>query len=119
MKKKENFDRSFAKLNEFLNSSPKSELEKTGVIQAFEFTFEAAWKYLQSLAQDAGFECGSPKAAFLCAIQIGLVPAEKETVWAEMLKDRNLTSHTYQAVLLETMFVRIKDEYVPELARLK
>ena len=119
MKKKDNFDRSLAKLIEFLSSSPKTELEKTGVIQAFEFTFEAAWKYLQSLAQEAGYECGSPKAAFVCAIQMGLIPVEQEAVWSEMLKDRNLTSHTYQAVLLETMFDRIKNQYSLELSRLK
>jgi nucleotidyltransferase substrate binding protein (TIGR01987 family) len=117
--KKENFIQALKKLETFLASKPESELEKTGIIQSFEYTFEAAWKYLQETAQEAGFECNSPKSALTCGIQMGLIPLSHEAVWSEMLKDRNLTSHTYQGVLLETLFVKIRDLYATEFSRLK
>lgn len=118
MKKLENFQKAVTKLQEFLRSSPDTELEQTGVIQAFEYSFEAAWKYLQAIGTDAGYECNSPKTSLAAGLQMGLIPHSKESVWASMLSDRNLTSHTYQATLLATMFQKIRDEYTPELARL-
>ena len=52
----QNFDRGFVLLREALESGPSalSALEKEGVIQRFEYTFELAWKTIKDFLEAGG-----------------------------------------------------------------
>jgi nucleotidyltransferase substrate binding protein (TIGR01987 family) len=90
-----------------------SDRDRAGVIQAFEFTFEAVWKLLKHLAEGEGLTAESPKRALISAFKMGVV--KDETLWLEMLRDRNLTSHTYHLGVADRIFSAIRDHYVAAL----
>ena len=71
-----------------------SELEKEGLIQRFEYTYELAWKTLQDFLRIKGHpEIKGPGAVLDVAIQDGyLMDGEG---WKKMKNSRELTSHTY------------------------
>ncbi len=61
----QNFERAFLRLREALEQDPASlnQLEKEGIIQRFEYTFELAWKVLKDKMEFDGLEINqiSPK----------------------------------------------------------
>lgn len=71
----------------------KNDLDRDGVIQRFEFTFELFWKVIQEYTRYKGLETASPRDAFRVAGDLGII--EDPNVWFEFLKDRNLTTHLY------------------------
>lgn len=88
----------------------KSELEKDGVIQRFEFAFELLWKTAKLILEDTGIKANSPKEIFKIMYKNGMVKDEKTLL--EMLEDRNKMSHTYNKKLSEQIFLNIKDKYI-------
>ncbi len=70
-------------------------------IQRFEFTFEALWKFLQSLATAEGLDAASPRKALQAALRMGLLDDEDEEAAFEVIRYRNLTVHTYDEDLAE------------------
>src|SRR3989338_5544047 len=54
------------------------DLDKDGVIQRFEFTFERFWKYLKFYLRDKGIEAKSPKDCLQAAFRLGLVNRSEE-----------------------------------------
>ncbi|MDF3048134.1 MAG: Nucleotidyltransferase substrate binding protein [Candidatus Midichloriaceae bacterium] len=75
-------------------------------IQRFEFTFELFWKSLKDLFYEQGIELNYPKEVIKQAYANKLL--DDESIWLQMLKDRNLTSHTYDEVLADEIFKNIK-----------
>jgi len=57
----------FTKLREGA-SAVKDELDRDGVIQRFEFTFELLWKTLKIFLGEEGIECRSPKECLRSAL---------------------------------------------------
>jgi nucleotidyltransferase substrate binding protein (TIGR01987 family) len=84
-------------------------------IQRFEFTFELAWKFLKEYFFEQGLELNYPREVIKEAFAVRLI--DDEGVWLGMLKDRNMTSHTYNEMLADEIYVRIK-LYVPLLHEL-
>ncbi len=76
------------------NTRPLSELEQQGLIQSFEFTHELAWNVIKDYLEEQGFVniIGS-KNATREAFKNGLIT--DGDAWMDMIKARNLTSHTY------------------------
>ena len=80
---------------ELSRQRPLSDLEEQGLIQAFEFTHELAWNVLKDYLEAQGFvDIIGSKNATRQAFKNGLL-ADGD-VWMDMIKARNLTSHTYQ-----------------------
>lgn len=77
-----------------------SKLEQQGLIQGFEFTHELAWNVLKDYLEYQGIVglIGS-RDATRAAFKNGLV-ADGEA-WMDMIKARNLTSHTYNTEIAE------------------
>lgn len=76
------------------NERSLSELEQQGLIQAFEFTHELAWKVMKDYLTDQGnTEITGSRDATRAAFAAHLL-ADGE-VWMDMIRSRNLTSHTY------------------------
>jgi nucleotidyltransferase substrate binding protein (TIGR01987 family) len=89
---------------------PLSDLEKQGLIQAFEFTHELAWNVMKDYFAYQGNPgiTGSRDAARE-AFQKGLI--EDGEGWMEMIRSRNLTSHTYQQKIADEICDHIVARY--------
>ena len=72
---------------------PLSNLEKQGVIQAFEFTHELAWNELKDYRQDQGNQnIKGSKDATREAFKVDLITDGEQ--WMAMIQSRNVSSHT-------------------------
>ncbi len=108
-----NLKKAEGKLENFLKVKNPSEVEMAGVIQAFEYTFELIWKYCQKLAQEDGVNCAGPKASLQYAFQRNLIRNSEEDTFLSMLRDRNLTVHTYNENLANEVYLRVHRDYFP------
>ena len=97
---------------------PLSELEQQGLIQVFEFTHELAWNLLKDFLEAQGIAglIGS-RDAIRTAFKNGLLQ-EGET-WMEMIKARNLSSHTYQLELANRLAAEILQRFYPAFVALE
>ena len=91
---------------------PLSELEKQGLIQAFEFTHELAWNVMKDyFAWQGNPRITGSRDAAREAFQKGLV--EDGEGWMEMIKSRNQTAHTYQQKVANEIAGKIIGHYFP------
>ena len=112
----ENFDKSYKLLKKYSNQEITTELERAGIIQFFEMTFELAWKVLKDYLESEGYIVKSPRETVKQAFQIGLI--DNGHVWIDALSNRNLTTHTYDEELAIKMTSEILDAYLPELDKM-
>ncbi len=97
---------------------PLTDLEKQGLIQAFEFTHELAWKTLKDLLEHRGnTELYGSKDASRQAFQLGLI--ENGQTWMDMIKSRNETSHTYDEDTANQICSAIIGYYFSEFTHLE
>ncbi len=113
-----NFSSAFDQLRTAVQLSeqrPLSDLEKQGLIQAFEFTHELAWNVMKDYAtyQGGGLPIAGSRDATREAFQRGLIQAGD--TWMEMLRSRNQTSHTYNAPVAQEIVEKILAEYFPAI----
>lgn len=97
---------------ELAGQRPLSELEQQGLIQGFEFTHELAWNVLKDFLEEQGFVgiIGS-KNATREAFKSELLADGQ--VWMDMIKARNLTSHTYNTEIAEDIVKSILTRFFP------
>lgn len=112
----ENFDKSYKLLKKYSNKPITTELERAGIIQFFEMTFELAWKVLKDYLESEGYTVKSPRETVKQAFQIGLI--DNGHVWIDALSNRNLTTHTYDDELANKMTNEILSAYIPELEKM-
>lgn len=97
--------------------SDLSELEQSGLIQWFEFTYELAWKVMQDLLEYKGYEfMKGPNGTLREAFNDGLIDDQDD--WRQMAKDRTLMSHTYDEEDAERVVEYIFTTYSPLLEKL-
>ena len=102
----EDFGKAVVRLEDAVNGSITTDLQKAGCIQYFEFSFELAWKSIKVIAEEAGLpDCLSPKSAIQQAFAQHWL--DDEDTWLSMLAARNALSHTYSAVLALKHFDRL------------
>jgi nucleotidyltransferase substrate binding protein (TIGR01987 family) len=114
----ENFERAFILLRSALEDrTPEqfSDLELEGLIQRFEYTFELAWKTLKDRLEQAGVVLPqiTPAAVIKAAFAAKLI--EDGQTWIDMLKHRNLMSHTYDFVKFQQAVAAIRARYLAAL----
>jgi len=112
----ENFEKSYKLMEKYSKEEIKTELEKAGMIQFFEMTFELAWKVLKDYLESEEFMVKSPRETIKQAFQIGLI--DNGHIWIDALSNRNLTTHTYDEALADNMVKEIKELYFPELKKM-
>ena len=109
-----NFSRAYSLLSEALERGVDdlNDLEKEGVIQRFEYTFELAWNTLKDRLEYDGVVMDSvtPRNVIRTATATGLV-ADGQT-WINMLEDRRNTSHRYDIEILDEVLENIGDNYL-------
>lgn len=89
--------------------NPINDLERDGIIQRFEYTFELCWKSIRKLLLSEGRNevSSSPKPLFREALVEHLI--NDIDVWFSYIDARNRTSHTYHQKTAEQVFADIKD----------
>lgn len=109
----ENFERSFKLLDKYATQSVETELERAGVIQFFEMTFELSWKVLKDYLEAQGYVVKSPREAIKQAYQIDLI--DDGHVWMDALSKRNLMTHTYDEQMAKEFVDEIANVFLPQL----
>jgi nucleotidyltransferase substrate binding protein (TIGR01987 family) len=123
-----NFKKAYAKLDEavqLLNNHSENinqkdikliEIYREGLIQRFEYTHELAWNVMKDfLAESGNAEIFGSKDASRAAFKAGLIT--DGDMWMEMIKCRNLTSHSYDEQTVDQIFLKIINEFHPILEK--
>lgn len=93
------------RLAESLSYDASQPLVVDASIQRFEFCIELTWKTLKKALAAEGIEANTPRECMSQAYAVHWLA--DETVWLSMLKDRNLTSHTYKEDLALEIYGRL------------
>jgi nucleotidyltransferase substrate binding protein (TIGR01987 family) len=81
---------------------------RDAMVQRFEYTTEAFWKYLKHYLQtEHNLLANSPREVMRMGLQAKLYDEETSKELLQMLDDRNLTSHTYIEELATSIASRI------------
>ena len=116
----QNFDRGLVLLREALENGPSalSALEKEGVIQRFEYTFELSWKTIKDFLEAGGLVINpvTPRQVIKDAFAAKVI-GDGQT-WIDMLDHRNLLSHTYDFSVFEKAVDAIHARYLPAMESL-
>ncbi len=103
---------------ELVKKRELSELEKQGMIQAFEYTHELAWKTLKDFLEDKGYkDIFGSKDTTRMAFQLNII--RNGDIWMDMIVSRNQTSHTYNEETAEKIVSSIKKHYYKEFKELQ
>jgi nucleotidyltransferase substrate binding protein (TIGR01987 family) len=95
---------------ELASTRALSELEKQGLIQAFEFTHELAWNVMKDYFFFQGqSDITGSRDATRAAYSKGLI--QDGEGWMEMIKSRNQTSHTYNQQVANEIVQHITEKY--------
>ncbi|MFO7153985.1 MAG: nucleotidyltransferase substrate binding protein [Caldicoprobacter oshimai] len=112
----ENFERAYKLLSSAIaNFENLSLLEKEGLIQRFEYTFELAWKTLKDYLESQGVLAGFPREVIKAAFHYGLI--EDGDIWLDMLEKRNLMAHTYDEERFKLVVENIRESYYPAISQ--
>lgn len=87
---------------------------RDSLIQRFEYSIDTLWKCLKVYLQEElkmSLEIITPREVIRAAAEARLVSESEYSILLECIADRNLTSHTYQAVLAQEMVERIPVYY--------
>ena len=110
--------RSLADAVTLAGERPLSKLEQQGLIRALEFTHELAWNVLKDYLEQQGiFGLIGSRDASRSAFQNGLI-ADGEA-WMDMIKARNLTSHTYNPEVADSVTRDILVRFYPAFSALR
>jgi len=111
----DNFKRAFARLSEaavLAEQRDLSDLERQGLIQAFEFTHELAWNTLKDFLTSHGATAklygsrDATRAAFAAEL------INDGELWMKMIEHRNESSHTYNDDVAEKIMEAVRFGYV-------
>jgi nucleotidyltransferase substrate binding protein (TIGR01987 family) len=112
------FTQALGQLTKFIQKGALNELEKQGVIQAFEYTYELAWNTMKDYFESLGeTDLLGSRDVIRLAFKRGLI--QEGEIWMDMLKSRTLTSHTYNENLAEEIAASIVQRYFSEFVALQ
>lgn len=115
------FDKAFSQLKEAVELAGRrqlSRLEAQGLIQGFEYTHELAWKTLKDFLEDRGVrDLYGSRDTSRAAFSAGLI--EDGETWMEMIRSRNLTTHTYNEATAAQIVAAILHTYFAEFQGLQ
>lgn len=112
-----NLKRAVQSLEEALKAPITEPRDIAGIIKNFEFCYELSWKILKTILEENGKTVFSPRATLESAFEFHWI--ENPDLWPNIIKDRNLATHTYDDVLTMSLVERIKNSYFSEFKRLE
>jgi len=120
MKKFDTFCSNLDVLSHANEQDLSNEFIQSGIIDKFALQFELSWILLKALLQYEGDplgNAGSPreilKGAYRCYDFID------QDLWLDMLHDRNVIEHTYDAEELDRVLGRVLNDYIPSFFALR
>lgn len=100
--------------NHIFESENLDEIVREAIIRRFVNTHELAWKLMQAYLEYQGvFNLMGSANATREAFAAGLI--EDGELWMDMIKSRNLSSHTYDEAAVQLIFDDILKHYLPAL----
>jgi nucleotidyltransferase substrate binding protein (TIGR01987 family) len=109
-----NFEKSMRFLEKAMDIDHPDIIQKAGLVQFFEMSFELAWNTMKDYLEEQGFQgIRSPRDSIKKAFETGLI--KNGQLWLESLQDRNNTSHMYDEEAAETIVTEIRKSYFPLL----
>lgn len=113
-----NFSKAMNHLENALQIPSPDIVQKAGIIQFFEMSFELAWNMVKDYLEEQGFvDVKSPRSALKKAFEMNIL--ENGHDWMDLLQDRNLTAHTYDEQKASDMEQLIDNKYFPILKALQ
>lgn len=111
----ENYKRAFGLLREAIETLDEREttqLEKEGIIQRFEYTWELSWKVMKDYLDHQGVivQPVTPRATIRAAFAANVI--EDGENWMKALDARNRMAHTYNLKTFEIVITDIRREYL-------
>ena len=97
---------------ETLETRPLTQLEKEGVIQRFEYTWELAWKVLGDYLEHSGIILSSVTPASVIKAAYAAKIITNGELWMQALDARNRMSHTYDLKVFERIIDEIRTRYL-------
>jgi nucleotidyltransferase substrate binding protein (TIGR01987 family) len=105
-----NLNKAYKQLSEAVNRYPNlSDLEKEGLIQRFEYTFELAWKTLKDYLESKGVVVAFPRDVIKEAFSSQII--REGEVWIDMLDNRNMMAYTYEESVFNEVVAKINESY--------
>ena len=108
-----NLKKALSNLDEAVKLSEERELtklEKQGLIQSFEYTYELAWHTIRDFYRSKGeVDIQGSRDAFRLAFERGLI--RDGQVFMNMIKSRQLSSHTYNEETADDIYQDIVNHY--------
>jgi nucleotidyltransferase substrate binding protein (TIGR01987 family) len=116
-----NFKKAFGQLSgaiELAAQRDLTNLEKQGLIQAFEYTHELAWNTLKDFLENRGVgNMYGSKDVTRAAFKSALI--ENGETWMQMIESRNLSTHTYDEATAEKITSAVIHLYFVEFKGLQ
>ena len=110
-----NYRKALAQLDAAVNlahSRELTDLERQGLIQAFEFTHELAWNVMKDyFAYQGQSDITGSRDAIREAFDKGLITDGEG--WMEMIRSRNQTAHAYNEQVAAEITQRVIEQYQP------
>ncbi|MBI3541469.1 MAG: nucleotidyltransferase substrate binding protein [Deltaproteobacteria bacterium] len=112
----QNYEKAFSQLEKAMLIQNPSEIERAGLVQFFELTFELAWKTLKDYLETQGFQPNTPREVLKQAYQSQCI--SRGDIWLEALDNRNLTVHVYDDATSLQVIQLIRSKYFDLLKEL-
>jgi nucleotidyltransferase substrate binding protein (TIGR01987 family) len=105
-----NYKKALSQLEKFIDKIILTDLEMQGLVKAFEYTYELAWNTMKDFLKYKGqSDIYGSRDAIKKAFQLDLI--NNGDNWMDMLKSRNMTSHTYNEEIAEEVCQAVKEKY--------
>lgn len=111
----DNYKRAFSLLREAIESLEKrdlTQLEKEGIIQRFEYTWELAWKVMKDYLESEGVVLDKVTPASVIRAAFSAKIISNGDSWMKALDARNKMSHVYNIKKFEEVIEDIRKEYL-------
>lgn len=116
----ENFKLANKNLHETVDCIKNEGLNKVytmAIIQAFEMSFELAWKTMKDFLEYNGTSTENPRSAIKESFAQNIITDGQ--IWIEMMEARNKTSHTYKQEFAKQTAESILHIFIPQLDKLE
>ncbi|MDA3917692.1 MAG: nucleotidyltransferase substrate binding protein [Deltaproteobacteria bacterium] len=113
----QNFKKAYEQLRDpVLKVDELSDLEKEGMVQRFEYTFELAWKTLKDYLEEQQVNAKFPREVIKQSFHYEII--QDGEIWMDMLEKRNLMAHTYEETIFRDSVQKIANEYFKAISQL-
>ena len=112
----QNYQKAILNIEEIKQCIDENGLNKIytmALIQAFEISFELAWKTVKDYLQFNGIKVDTPREVIKEAFANNIL--KNGQLWIEMMEARNKTSHTYKEEFANELANDILNTYIPQL----